>query len=235
MTDSTTRSIDTAPWRAGWQDWHGERTALATGPHGLAALTGTHWLGDTPVRIDEIPGTWTESDGHAVGDGPDFQLDLAPGDRHRLGDLLLQPLVRAGQVALRVFDPAAATRTTLLGIDTFEFDPAWVIRGAIESDSGRLQLEHIDGFVSDNRKRDAELPLSDRPRARRTGPRHSQFQSRLPAPVHLHRPLPVSPPAAGQPPGSPGPGRGVPPAAHRVAACSRPTIPGVRSDVRSRA
>jgi uncharacterized protein (DUF1684 family) len=161
-TTDTSQADGIETWHADWQRWHAERTDLATGDHGLAALTRTHWLDDTPLHIDGIPGTWTGSDGHAVGDGPDFHLDLVPGDRHRLGDLLLQPLIRAGQVALRVFDPAASTRTGLLGIDTYDLDPAWVIRGTLESDSGTLQLEHIDGFVSDNPRASIRLPLNGR-------------------------------------------------------------------------
>lgn len=143
-----TTSLETR--RSDWQRWHADREAHAVDIHGPAALTGTHWLGDEPLRIDGLPGAWTTSGGRAVGTGPDFHVDLAPGDRRHHGQLLLQALVRAGQVALRVFDPQASARAGLLGIDTFDFDPAWVVPAVAEIGSDGLRLNHIDGFVSDN-------------------------------------------------------------------------------------
>jgi hypothetical protein len=148
--------------QADWQRWHDDRDTLATGAHGPAALIGTHWLGDEPLHIDGLPGTWADSGGRAVGTAPEFQVDLAPGNQYRLGDLLLQALVRAEQVALRVFDPQAPTRAGLLGIDTFDFDPAWVITGTAEPAAENLRLEHIDGFVSDNAAGAIRLPIDGR-------------------------------------------------------------------------
>ncbi|MBF6171001.1 DUF1684 domain-containing protein [Nocardia blacklockiae] len=143
-----TTSLETR--QADWQRWHAERETQALDAHGPAALTGTHWLGDDPSTIDGIPGAWVDSGGRAVGTGPDFHAEIAPGESLRLGELSLRALVRAGQVALRVFDPQASTRADLLGIDTFDFDPAWVVPGVAEIGSGGLRLDHIDGFVSDN-------------------------------------------------------------------------------------
>ncbi|WP_067682167.1 DUF1684 domain-containing protein [Nocardia miyunensis] len=148
--------------RADWRRWREERDALATADHGPAALTGTHWLSEHPLHIDGLPGAWVESDGHAVGTGPGFQVDLTPGEEHRLRDLLLRPIIRAGQVALRVFDPQAPGRAGLQGIDSFDFDPAWVVSGALETTSDTLQLEHIDGFFSENARAVVRLSLNGR-------------------------------------------------------------------------
>ncbi|MFF2555080.1 DUF1684 domain-containing protein [Nocardia sp. NPDC058058] len=143
-----TTATDT--WVSDWQRWHAERETLATDAHGLAAATGTHWLSDIPLRIDGVPGEWVAADGRAIGDGSGFHLELVPGDRAPSGDLLLQPLIRAGEIALRVFDPNASTRTGLEGIDAFTPDRAWVFDGVAETGSAPLLLDHIDGFVSTN-------------------------------------------------------------------------------------
>ncbi|MCX4095913.1 DUF1684 domain-containing protein [Nocardia sp. alder85J] len=149
-----TTSTDT--WLTDLRHWHDQRDAQATAAHGTAALTGTHWLDATPEPIEGLPGTWSALDGRIVGTAPGLRIDLGPGDRHALGDRELVALVRAGRLALRVFDPAAPTRTTLAGIESFEPDPAWVLTGTAERTENNeiatqpLKLEHIDGFVSDN-------------------------------------------------------------------------------------
>ncbi|MFE6857770.1 DUF1684 domain-containing protein [Nocardia sp. NPDC057668] len=143
-----TTATDT--WVSHWQQWHTERETLATAAHGLAAAIGTYWLGDTPLHIDGVPGAWVAADGRAIGHGTGFHLELAPGDRVPSGDLLLQTLIRAGEVALRVFDPQAPTRADLAGIDAFAPDPSWVFDGVAETFDAPLRLDHIDGFVSSN-------------------------------------------------------------------------------------
>ncbi|MGV9410580.1 DUF1684 domain-containing protein [Nocardia sp. NPDC003693] len=143
-----TTATDT--WVSDWQHWHAERETLATAAHGLAAAVGTYWLSDLPLRIDGVPGEWVAADGRAIGDGGGRHLELAPGDRMLSGELLLQPLIRAGEVALRVFDPQAPTRAGLAGIDTFAPDPSWVFDGVAETSTVPLRLDHIDGFVSSN-------------------------------------------------------------------------------------
>ncbi|MGQ4599166.1 DUF1684 domain-containing protein [Nocardia sp. R6R-6] len=149
MTASITAT--SGNWLADWQQWRAERNALATAPDGLAAVTGTHWLLAEPTRIEGLPGTWAAAAGGAVADGPDgLHLELAAGTRHSVGGLVVQSLVRAGRVALRVFDPQAPTRLGLEAVDAFDPDPAWVFDGVIEGAAQALQLNHIDGFVSDN-------------------------------------------------------------------------------------
>ncbi|MET8429807.1 DUF1684 domain-containing protein [Nocardia sp. NPDC004860] len=149
MTTSTTPA--TAAWLGDWRRWRAERNALALAPHGLASVTGTHWLGDEPEAIDGLPGRWAAVAGHAVADGPgDLHLELDPGTAVAVGELLIQPLGRAGRVAVRVFDPQAATRTAIEGIDAFDPDPAWVVEGRADIGTQPLRLDHIDGFVSSN-------------------------------------------------------------------------------------
>ncbi|MGW4124168.1 DUF1684 domain-containing protein [Nocardia sp. NPDC004711] len=149
MTTSTTPA--TAAWLSDWRRWRAERNALALAPHGLASVTGTHWLGDEPEAIDGLPGHWAAVAGRAMADGPgDLHLELDPGTAVAIGELLIQPLARAGRVAVRVFDPQAATRAAIEGIDAFDPDPEWVVEGRADIDTQPLRLDHIDGFVSSN-------------------------------------------------------------------------------------
>ncbi|GAA5052130.1 DUF1684 domain-containing protein [Nocardia callitridis] len=136
--------------RTDWQRWHDEREATAIDPHGPAALIGTHWLDDQPLAVEATDSTWVDAEGVAVGTGSHGRIELAPGHQHRIGNLLLHAIVRAGKVALRVFDPDASTRTDLRGIDVFDHDPALVLTGTVDLGAGGLRLEHIDGFRSDN-------------------------------------------------------------------------------------
>lgn len=155
-----TTSTDT--WLADLQRWQQQRHAQATADHGIAALTGTHWLDGTPEQIHGLPGRWAAINGRVVGDAPGLPAELAPGDRVPIGDRLLVALARAGRLALRVFDPAAPTRVTLERIGSFDPDPAWVLTGAIdraETATQPLQLKHIDGFVSDNTGVRVRLPI----------------------------------------------------------------------------
>lgn len=138
MTISTTTGrTDT------WNDWRAERNRAATAPLGIASVTGTHWLTDEPLTIESLPGTWSAVDGRAVSSAG---VTLAPGESQAIGDLSVSGLARAGEVAVRVFDPQAPTRLALSGIDAFEPDPAWIIDGVLDSRE-ELSIEHIDGFV----------------------------------------------------------------------------------------
>ncbi|MEU6563012.1 DUF1684 domain-containing protein [Nocardia nova] len=160
MTASTT---DTDLWAADWHTWRAGRIAEATAAHGTAAAVGTHWLGEEPIRIDGLPGTWSVADGRVAGTGPDgLRVDLRPGGEHLLGRLLLRPVARAGELAVRVFDPRAVTRIGLEGIDAFVPDRAWVIDGVAEEISAALRLDHIDGFVSTNAAARIHLAIGGR-------------------------------------------------------------------------
>lgn len=138
MTISTTDS-----WIDTWNDWRAERNIAATAPLGIASVTGTHWLTEEPLTIESLPGTWSAVDGKAVSTA---DVTLAPGESQAIGDLSVSALARAGEVAVRVFDPQAPTRLALSGIDAFEPDAAWIIDGVLDSRE-ELSIEHIDGFV----------------------------------------------------------------------------------------
>ncbi|SFR96884.1 hypothetical protein SAMN04487783_0024 [Agrococcus baldri] len=165
MTDATTTDagMRTDAFTAAWQAWRARRWRDVAGPHGIAALAATHWLGAAEVELDGIPGRWRAEGAAAVGTGlaasgltrldgsslDDEQL-LVAGEVLRDGEALLRVFTREGVPALRVVDPAAERRTRLTGISAFEPDPSWVVRGrwsagGTASGADALEIEQVDG------------------------------------------------------------------------------------------
>ncbi|GEK80309.1 DUF1684 domain-containing protein [Agrococcus baldri] len=151
-----------------WRAWRIRRWHDVAGPHGIAALAGTHWLTPAAQVLEGVPGRWraegeaalgaglagsgvTRRDGSAVGD----EELLAAGDELRLGEqhgdgVLLRVFVREGVPALRRIDPAAERRTGLTGISAFEPDPDWVLEarwtpGSTALGAAALEVEQVDG------------------------------------------------------------------------------------------
>jgi uncharacterized protein (DUF1684 family) len=134
MTDDT--------WLADWQRWHAERERAVLAPHGVASLVGTHWLGAEPVDVPGL-GAWHDDAGTLT----DGDVKLLPGEQAERGALLLTAIERDGERALRVWDPQAATRTALDGIDTFAPDPAWSATGRFEPSAAAMDVDHVDGHT----------------------------------------------------------------------------------------
>ena len=128
-----------------WNRWRQQRWAVADGEFGIASLVATHWLTPTPVEIEGLPGEWHTERGDIVGD----DLTIEPGGEVLLGGVLLRHTRRDDQIALRVLDPDAPSRTALDRIDVFPLDPAWKTRGVFEpaSTGETVDIEAIDGYV----------------------------------------------------------------------------------------
>lgn len=131
----------------GWRRWHEARERVALAPHGLAALVATHWLSEAPQHLDGLDGAWRIVGEDIVGDA----FTIEPGGEVLLGDRLLRHMRRDDDIALRVLDPSAPTRTTLAGIDTWAPDPAWRLTGRFEpaADGATIAIDAIDGHRSD--------------------------------------------------------------------------------------
>ncbi|WP_206446391.1 DUF1684 domain-containing protein [Agrococcus sp. KRD186] len=52
-----------------WQVWQERRWRDVAGPHGIAALAATHWLGAAEQRLEGIPGRWRAEGAAAIGAG----------------------------------------------------------------------------------------------------------------------------------------------------------------------
>jgi uncharacterized protein (DUF1684 family) len=126
-----------------WKHWRDARVVAARAPHGPLSLTGTHWLSELRGGVPEVPGRWERVDGcvvlTAAGhdglqvdgvalDGPvRLRPDTAPTPSlitH--GGRRLVLILREGEYAVRILDPASPARTSFAGIDAAPFDAAWV-------------------------------------------------------------------------------------------------------------
>ncbi|SFT21155.1 DUF1684 domain-containing protein [Streptomyces sp. ok210] len=140
-----------------WQQWREGRAAWVSAATGPLALTGTHWLEDLDNGVAPgLPGRWLAEHGGVVHDvdGTRTALDTEGSALSLADGRTVRAIVREGQIAVRVWDPASAARTSFAGIDVFDFDERWVVDGAFRPyDSARSVLVPND----DGRERD--LPL----------------------------------------------------------------------------
>ncbi|RAJ32083.1 hypothetical protein K353_05960 [Kitasatospora sp. SolWspMP-SS2h] len=150
-----------------WQRWTEARSAAAGAPHGPLALTGTHWLEPVPAEVPGLPGRWW-AEGGAVcaelraGDGVRVEgeerestgrVALRPDTDRRpqtavLDELRLVPIEREGELALRVFDPAAPARAGFAGIAVYPYAPDWAVPAVFtpfEDGAQALLVENADG------------------------------------------------------------------------------------------
>lgn len=141
--------MDAGATRAEWEDWKAARLARLRAERGWLSGTGLHWLEPGETRIPGLPGTFTlrdgrvelaaaREDGYALPGGSVERRVLA-SDAEAIPDLLslgsgrfLQLLVRGDRRALRTWDAAAPARRDFPGIETFPFDPAWIVEARWE-------------------------------------------------------------------------------------------------------
>lgn len=133
---------ETVDFTREWHRWREAREATLRAPYGQLSLVGTHWLTGSPADIDALPGVWSAHDGEAVlraGARDGLRLDGAPVDgqvrvgpdasvtasRLTLGQRRLVVIDREGELAVRVYDPRAATRLGFVGVEMYPPDPAW--------------------------------------------------------------------------------------------------------------
>ncbi|MER7753624.1 DUF1684 domain-containing protein [Kitasatospora sp. NPDC097643] len=69
-------------------------------------------------------------------------------DTATLGELLLVPIEREGELALRVFDPAAPRRASFAGISAYPYSPEWAVPAVFtpfEDDTRSVLVPNADG------------------------------------------------------------------------------------------
>ncbi|MEY9877371.1 uncharacterized protein (DUF1684 family) [Streptacidiphilus sp. MAP12-33] len=129
-----------------WKHWIDQRVITVRAPHGPLSLTGTHWLRDLGPGVPGVPGRWeldesgscvaltaTRHDGLAVDDEPlDRTVRLCPDTAERPsrithGGRRLSLILRDGEYAVRVFDPAAPARASFAGIAAHPFTEDWAL------------------------------------------------------------------------------------------------------------
>ncbi len=100
---ATNAAIDRTAFGREWETWHREHEARRADPHGFLAVTGLHWLSETPLTLPDAPGTWsTRPDGTLVqlADGETLELD---GQTLR-GEHVFAPIPERGGVNLTFTD-----------------------------------------------------------------------------------------------------------------------------------
>jgi uncharacterized protein (DUF1684 family) len=151
--------------REQWQAWRAARQERLRGPRSPLAVTGTHWFEDELV-LDGVPGRWhahgptatltaaaadgVSVDGALVDGTVEVHSDLTSAmSEVRWGDVRVVLLDRDGVLALRVYDPAAVRRSGFAGVDSFEFDPSWVLPARFEPfESVRdVVVPNVDGVA----------------------------------------------------------------------------------------
>ena len=152
------RTDDGTAFETEWQRWQDARWRLVAGPHGIAALSATVWLGAAEQAVPGVAGRWRadgdrvvgtgladagylHTDGTPVGD----TVALHAGETLHAGDGLLRAFVREGVPALRRIDPHAERRVRLRSIAAYRPDPAWVVTARWTPTDEPIEVEQVDG------------------------------------------------------------------------------------------
>lgn len=144
-----------------WQRWHAARERAVLAPHGVASLTVTAWLTPDPRVIDGVVGQWRADGDRVVGSGLsgsgyresgggliEDEVVLRPGEVLADGERELRAYARDGAPALRVFDPQAASRLRVAGIDAWEPSEQWSVAARFEPVDTPREVESVDGYRS---------------------------------------------------------------------------------------
>ncbi|WP_082462514.1 DUF1684 domain-containing protein [Agromyces sp. Leaf222] len=138
--------IDRAAFAREWEEWHRAHEAARASGHGFLAVTGLHWLGAEPQRLDGAPGRWSTSDAGPVvelDEGEVLELDgVALDGRHefgpiperggltlRSGELAIELARRGGNDIVRPRDPAFPFLAAYSGTPTYLPNPRWLALG----------------------------------------------------------------------------------------------------------
>ncbi len=144
----TVQSIDRQAFAQEWAEWHRRHEAALSAPHGFLAITGLHWLSETPERFPDAPGAWSTGPAGVTvaldgGEelGTDGQVLRGPAE-HSFGEIperaslsavaghvVVEIARRGGHDIIRPRHPANALRTAFRGVPAYAPDPDWVITG----------------------------------------------------------------------------------------------------------
>jgi uncharacterized protein (DUF1684 family) len=128
-----------------WNSWHASRLQELTAPHGSASLVATHWLSTEPQSLEGLDGRWRLDGAAIVGDS----FTIEEGGEVMVGSRVLRHFRRDDDVALRVLDPDAPSRASLVAVDAYPPDGAWVLTGRFEpaAQDAVIDVDEIDGYT----------------------------------------------------------------------------------------
>lgn len=129
-----------------WDQWHAAHEKRRADPHGFLAITGLHWLTETPQRFDGAPGEWST--------GPSgVTVTLAEGESLTLSDQVItgthtfEPIAeradvtvgfqdarieiakRGGYDVVRPRHPSSPVLTAYTGTPAYPADEKWQVTG----------------------------------------------------------------------------------------------------------
>jgi uncharacterized protein (DUF1684 family) len=139
-------SLTTDTFVQRWQEWHRQQEARLADAHGFLAITGLHWLDETPQRFEDAPGSWSTGpegvrvlldDGEElVVDGEAVRHEYAFGviaERASLfpvwGDAVIEVAKRGGHDIVRPRHPENPLRLGFTGTPAYAPDPRWAVTG----------------------------------------------------------------------------------------------------------
>ncbi|MEU6254512.1 DUF1684 domain-containing protein [Streptomyces sp. NPDC047043] len=142
----TVQDVDRASFVQEWQEWHRQKEAVLSDPHGFLAITSLRWLTERPTRFEDAPGAWSSTaDGVVVelDEGEEITLDDQPvRGRHDFGvlaerssvyvgwgDAVIEVAKRGGNDIVRPRHPGNPLRTAFTRTPAYEPDPRWVRPG----------------------------------------------------------------------------------------------------------
>ncbi|MGY1812653.1 DUF1684 domain-containing protein [Blastococcus sp. SYSU D00820] len=148
-TDTGTGTGTGSDFARAWAEWHEQKEAALTAPHGFLAVTALSWLGGTPQRVPGAPGSWSDGLRGVVvtlGAGEELLVDGEPvrgehvfgalGLREsvltRSGDTVVELAERGGRHVVRPRDPRSPLRLGHPGTPAYPADPRWVVEGRFE-------------------------------------------------------------------------------------------------------
>jgi len=133
-------------WEQQWQQWHADRERRLADPHGFLAVTGLHFLSETPQRFPDAPGEWrTGPAGVTVGlaAGESLTVDgVTVTGRHEFGvigerggftawsgDTAVEVAKRGGFDIVQPRHPDHPLRTGFRGVPAFPPTEKWALTG----------------------------------------------------------------------------------------------------------
>ncbi|MEF3402098.1 DUF1684 domain-containing protein [Agromyces sp. CCNWLW203] len=147
--------MDEHEFEKAFREWRESRWRAVSAPYGTAALRYTHWLTTEPAEFAGAPGRWHAEPAAIVGDALPIGVvtRLVPGEEHDIDGVRLRAFERDGALALRVIDPDAPSRTSLVGIELYPPSRDRVVTGrfAPAGDGATLDVTSVDGHESTDR------------------------------------------------------------------------------------
>jgi uncharacterized protein (DUF1684 family) len=136
----------TTSFQQQWDQWHTGHEQRRADPHGFLAITGLHWLTETPQSFADAPGVWSTGPSGvtvALGDGESLSTGTGTitgthtfepleerADRTvEHGDVRIEIARRGGFDVVRPRNPASPVLAAYTGTPAYPADEKWAVTG----------------------------------------------------------------------------------------------------------